>query len=49
MNEIKLFKALTKIDVVLNWLLKGGLSIIVLSTLMISFAFILIRMFLEHY
>jgi len=46
MNEIKLFKALTRIDVVLKWLLNGGLSKIVFSTLLFLFSFILIKLFL---
>jgi len=46
MNEIKLYKVLTRIDVVLKWLLKGGLSIIVLSALFILFVFIIIKLFL---
>jgi len=46
MDEIKLYKALTRIDIVLKWLLKGGLSIIVSSFLFILFVFILIKLFL---
>jgi len=46
MNEVKLYKALTKIDVVLKWLLKGGLSSIVFSTLLILFVFIIVKLYL---
>ena len=46
MDEIKLLKTLTKIDVVLQWFLKRGMKIIAYSILIIISVYTLIDFFL---
>jgi len=45
MDEIKLFKTLTKIDVALQWFLKSGAKLISYFMLLILFVYILIDLF----
>ena len=46
MDEIKLLKTLTKIDVVLQWFLKSGVKFIAYSVLIIISVYTLIDFFL---
>ena len=45
MDEIKLFKTLTKVDEVLQWILKSGVRFIAYSILFIIFVYISIDIF----
>jgi len=39
MNEIKLFKTSTKMDIILNWHLKDGLSLLIMTLILILFVY----------
>ena len=44
MNDIKLFKTLTKVDVILKWFLKEGLTLLIFTLILILFVFIFIQL-----